>query len=150
MSQIKQLNQEAPKTVYLLDSDKGGEKIRKKLETAGIVGDHIFSIPKARNQGLEVEDIVDSTVFLAAVNEELRSYNGADVFFLKNELPTVDRVQAIKSWCEKEGLKPPNKRAVAYRIVESRNTRPILSSQYRKSLQKLYQDVTAALREVKE
>lgn len=137
-AEIVQLDGEAPRTVYLIDSDKGGQELRRQLTKAGISESRIFLIPDRGKQGLVIEDLVDPKAYLEAVNEELRRSRGQDASFPKSKLPIAGRPKAVSDWCKMQGIEPPSKRAVAYRVLESGIGGSVLAEHHTRPLQELY------------
>lgn len=143
--EIIELDHEAPSTAYLVDSDRGGDKLCKKLTDEGISKDRIFRIPTSGKQKLAVEDLVGREIYFAAVNEELSRSNGIGVSFPNGKMPAEGRSNAVESWCKDKGIDPPSKRAVAYHILELGSDSSILTKRYRSPLQKLYSDIASKL-----
>lgn len=54
-------------TTFLVDGDKSGDDKKKQLVAAGVPKGHVFQLPK----GKAIEDLVDRSVYLRAVNEFL-------------------------------------------------------------------------------
>lgn len=135
----------APRTAYLVDSDKGGAELRRQLRHAGISEEQIFNLPDDTNMGLVLEDFVDADVYLAAVNEELRRSHGEAFTISASDLPVAGKPKAVEQWCRNNGIKPPNKRAVAYRIIERRSGNQILSSSYQPHIKQLHESIEGAL-----
>jgi predicted ATP-dependent endonuclease of OLD family len=141
------LEREAPRTAYLVDSDAGGNDIRSKLRRASIPEKRIFRLPHSEGQKLVLEDLVDPEVYVDAVNTELHRSHGESESFPSDDLPDVGRPEAVKTWCKMRGIGEPNKRAVAYHIVDTRSSRSIISEDYRDSLRQLYTEITTILQE---
>jgi predicted ATP-dependent endonuclease of OLD family len=142
------LENESPRTAYLVDADKGGGEIRKKLVRAGIQPERIFHLPDLTAEGMVLEDFVKPEVYIAAVNEEFRRSYDSTIAFPETNLPLTDRPKAVENWCKSLNIKPPNKRAVAYRILEFKNEDPdqaLLIEQYVVPMQQLYQNIVTAL-----
>lgn len=144
-SEIIQLDREAPSIAYLVDSDGGGKKLLKKLTDEGISRDRIFLIPTNGKQELTVEDLIDKETYLHAVNEELYRCHGQGISFPSSKLPAEGRTAAIKTWCKRQGIDPPSKRAVAYHVLDLGMGKSILAKRYYHPLQKLYSAINAAL-----
>lgn len=144
-SEIVRLDHEAPRTVYLIDSDKGGQGLRKQLMKAGISADRILFIPDVKKQELVIEDLVDPEAYLRAINEELRRSCGQDAIFPRNRLPIAGRPKAVSDWCKTQGIKPPSKRAVAYRVLELGIGRSVLAERHTRPLQELYSTIKSLL-----
>ena len=139
------LDREAPRTVYLLDADEGGNNLKKELISAGIADDRIFSIPDERELGLVVEDLIDTQIYARAVNEELRRSNGDAYSFPAGNFPEAGRPTAVKEWCREKGIREPHKVAVAYRVIEEGIEVPILAEPHRDPLAQLFVNVSDAL-----
>jgi predicted ATP-dependent endonuclease of OLD family len=139
------LDAEAPRTAYLLDADEGGNNLRSELIGAGISEQRIFSISDAGHPGLVVEDLLDATIYVLAVNAELHRSNGDEYSFPAHSLPEAGRPTAVKDWCSENDIREPGKVAVAYRVLEEGVGVPILAKPYRESLAQLFLDISAAL-----
>jgi predicted ATP-dependent endonuclease of OLD family len=142
----------APRTAYLVDGDDAGNRIRAKLVNAGISEQRIFALAEG-SVTFVLEDLVRKSVYLKAVNEELRRSHGENYFMLDAEIPETQRPTAVKKWCEAKGIKPPNKRAVAYRVLENRvgqeaseeKGKGILEQRHHSYLESLYVKILGAL-----
>lgn len=146
--EIALLEHESPRTVFLVDSDKGGADIRRKITRAGIPPERIFSLPDDKNEGLVIEDFINPEIYLNAINEELKRSYGSGFSFKGEDLPSVGRPNAVKEWCKDRGVEQPNKRAVAYRILEYKSMNPekiLVEAKYNTSFQNLYQNISRAL-----
>lgn len=135
----------APKTAYLLDADKGGETLRKQLVSAGIESSRIFFLPDKSNAGLVLEDFVDKEVYLNAVNEELTLRNETYTPLSLSDLPEANRPAKVKDWCRNQGIKPPSKRAVAYRVLDQKLNKKIVETKQKKNLKNLNNKIRVAL-----
>lgn len=141
------LEREAPRTAYLVDSDEGGSKIRSKLKRALIPDNRVFSLSDSEKQEVVLEDLVNPDVYVDAVDEELHRSHGESMSFPRDELPDISRPKAVKAWCASKGVGEPNKRAVAYHIVESRSSRTVVSEAYCDPLRQLHTEIIAVLQE---
>jgi predicted ATP-dependent endonuclease of OLD family len=146
LPEITQLDREAPLTAYLLDADEGGHELCEALRCVGIQDNRIFTIPDSESRGLVVEDLVDPTVYVTAVNAGLHLAQGPSVSFPMSALPVAGRFKAVAAWCESQGYSVPSKRLVAYRIVEQGADRSIVANEYITPLQELFASISAALR----
>lgn len=135
----------APRTAYLVDADKGGGELRRQLQHAGIPEGRIFNLPDEKKIGLVLEDFIDADLYLTAVNEEIRRSHGKSFSMSASELPVAGRPKAVEQWCKEKGIKPPSKRAVAYRIIEKRSEHQILSTSYQPQFKQLYDSIEGAL-----
>lgn len=141
------LERGAPRTAYLVDADSGGNEIRRKLRRAGVPDNRIFRLLNGESQNVVVEDLVDPKVYVDAVNRELYRSHGDSMSFPSDELTDVGRPEVVKAWCESRGIGAPNKRAVAYHIVETRSSSSVASEDYHDSLQQLHTEIVAVLQE---
>lgn len=147
LPEIAQLDREAPSTAYLLDADKGGNKLYEALTSAGIPDSRIFTIPDSESRGLVVEDLIDPTVYVTAVNAGFQLAEGSGVSFPMSELPVANRPNGVAAWCESQGFNVPSKRLVAYRIVEQGSDSAIVAEQYVETLQDLFARITTVLKD---
>jgi predicted ATP-dependent endonuclease of OLD family len=69
---VPELDLEAPRVVFVLDGDAGGDQIAAKLTRGGVQDWQILRLEK----GLVIEDYIDASVYVDAVNEEVRRSNG--------------------------------------------------------------------------
>lgn len=108
------IDQIAARVAYLVDGDSPGLDYAKELAEAGIPDDRIFTLPS----GQATEDLLDPTVYLAAVNEHLRD-TGASVQVTKEELDGEDTIaHALATWCKARDITPPGKVAIASRLIQ--------------------------------
>lgn len=141
------LDGEAPRTAYLLDSDEGGNNLRGMLRRAGISEDRIFHIPDDQRQELVIEDLIDERVYVRAVNQELHRSNGSNYSFPSKALPAAGRPTAVETWCRENGISPPKKTAVAYRVLEEGLDQLVLAERYHEPLKRLFRSISAALQD---
>jgi predicted ATP-dependent endonuclease of OLD family len=141
------LDRGAPRTAYLLDSDEGGNELRRKLKSAGIPEDKIFHIPDDQMQGLVVEDLIDSEIYVRSVNEEIQRSHGSTHSFPDGRLPEVNRPVEIERWCNENSISAPKKVAVAYRVLEAGVGGTVLATHYRAPLKELFEDINTALQD---
>ena len=139
------LERGAPRTAYLVDCDPGGDEIRSKLKRAGIPGNRVFRLLSGETQKIVLEDLVDPDAYVDAVNKELHRSHGDSESFPSDTLPDVGRPEAVKAWCKSRGMGEPNKRAIAYHIVESRSSRSVIGEDYRDSLRHLHSEIVTVL-----
>jgi len=143
--QIKIMDRESPTTAYLTDSDHGAKSLFKKLEVAGIPKNRIFTIPKLKSNkkiGLAIEDIIDESVYLDAINKELNLHGEEGQQLKLKDIPNFDRAKKIETLCKRKKLPLPNKRDVAYRILEIKSEGVnILSKTYIHEMAKLFNEI---------
>ncbi len=142
-SQISEMDNQSPTTVYLTDSDHGEESLHKQLGRAGISGDRVFSLPRTdRDVGIAVEDMIDEYIYVKAINLELKEHNDREYNISIKDIPKNDRANALEILCEKEGLKSLAKRNVAFRILEMKaQGNKILSDDYIDKMKTLFNDL---------
>ena len=115
---IRHLLTEAGRVGFLVDGDRGGLDIAKKLRMAGIPESLIVILRDGSNRGLETEDLIDRDMYVQAVNEELAIWNRVDTPLTARDLPRYLRSKSVESWCRAQGYAVPDKRAVAQRVVD--------------------------------
>jgi hypothetical protein len=87
----------AGRVAFLADGDEGGRSHVKRLTDNGILNEQILFLGDGDQSGLSIEDLLDETVYLHAVNQELGAWHGLE--FPASELPETGRSRAIKDWC---------------------------------------------------
>ncbi|MBN9738137.1 MULTISPECIES: AAA family ATPase [unclassified Pseudonocardia] len=142
---LPELDLEAARVAYLVDSDDGGARIKKALLAAGIPERVIIDL------GLPgIENAVAPASFRAAVlalvgecNPNIRgkSLEAAPQFEAVNAGPMA---AAAQIWIEQQGLKAPSKVALANWLVENGEATP--SPDGVDALVALHERVTSALR----
>lgn len=140
-----QLERSSPRTAYLTDSDRGGKAITSRLTSQGIVATRLFSLPELNSQGCVAEDFVDPDIYVEAINKELQRSHGAAHEITAGDLPDNNRPEAVKNWCSARGIDPPNKRAIAYHVVESRSKPDLVDSRWSAELESLLNRIQAEL-----
>jgi energy-coupling factor transporter ATP-binding protein EcfA2 len=115
---VRDLETEAGTVGFLVDGDAGGLAIKDKLLSAGIQEERILTLCDEGEGPLEIEDFIDPSIYVRAVNEELRCWNE-----IENETTTADLspsliTKAVDGWCRQRDLEPPDKTAVAQRVVD--------------------------------
>lgn len=159
------LASEAGHVVFMVDGDEGGFANRAKLIEGGIGAELVFVLqstlaaPSAGDTGeceydaeiaLECEDLIDPKIYVKAVNEELRFWNGGSDELATSDLGPNLRAKLVEMWCAQRGLKAPDKVAVAERVLDSAfaddGTRPILDSSRKALVKKLAEDLVNSLK----
>jgi predicted ATP-dependent endonuclease of OLD family len=139
------LELEAGRVKYVVDSDAGGQAIAAVLRDGGVSDDDIFTLHDGSQRGLAIEDFVDAEAYRLAVNEELRRSGDGDHEFARGELPTAGRVTHIEAWAAERGIRNPNKVRIAARVVELRGQHRLVAGSRRRALQTLYNQLRRAL-----
>lgn len=91
------LDREAPRSVYLLDSDEGGNELHRKLRGAGIPDAIVFHILDDGRMGLVLEDLIDKDVYVRSVNKELHRSQGSTYSFPAERLPASGRPAEVEA-----------------------------------------------------
>ncbi|MFC8227652.1 AAA family ATPase [Streptomyces sp. NPDC057287] len=138
---IGELELEGARVCYIVDGDKGGEAIGKKLERAGIQGDRIFSVSGAFD-GKVTEDLLDEQVYRRVINRLLVSSHGDPAAIPdSHHLGDVNRPSGVTAWCDKVAVSSPSKRTVAQELVREARVSSILSTDGNLLIQKLHKEV---------
>ena len=67
---LAELDHEAGRVGYLVDGDPGGLQLKSDLIAAGVPADRIFDLTHGA-EALEVEDLIDTRLYVDCVNQEL-------------------------------------------------------------------------------
>lgn len=113
------LDLEAARVAYVVDSDRGGAGIAKKLRRAGIPAEKILALGDGSAAVDVLEDVLAPNLYAAAINEELRR-RGGEYEVTAEDLSAPNRPLALKTWCQARGIEPPNKHEVVKRLLEQR------------------------------
>ncbi|MFL5780632.1 MAG: ATP-dependent nuclease [Thermoleophilaceae bacterium] len=131
------------RVAWLVDGDSGGRDNRRHLERSGVPKDRIVTLGGA-DSGLTIEDLIDSPVFLKAVNAQLQRSHGERVAEMAPEdLPDLGRWNALETWCEHRGVPVPNKGAIAHRIADQRLEHRLTADTHLELLRELHRQFTA-------
>lgn len=122
-----QLDLAAARVAYVIDNDGGGAAIAKLLRKAGVQEERIVAIALKRRDSNTLEDLLDVGPYARAVNEELRRSHGDSVQITAAELGGLSRLEQLRKACESRNVSPPNKTAVARRLVELESDVALLS-----------------------
>jgi hypothetical protein len=135
------LDYQGHRVVWLVDGDEGGRENRAHLQSSNIPPDRILTLG-GEGSRLTIEDLVKPEVFVAGVNEELRrSGGGAAATLAIGDLSPSGRWKAVETWCRRQGVKLPNKGAVAHRIADRRIEGPLLAREHVPLLQELHRQL---------
>ncbi len=144
-NRIIQLENTSSRTAFLVDADKAGKGLVKQLKRANVDKSRIFSLPDPAKEGLVIEDFVDENVYIEAMNEELHRSHGNLFKISSSDLSPANRPASVVEWCKKNKIKPPSKRAVAYRILERSSDNHIVNNNRAKGLVKMLSDLHSIL-----
>jgi predicted ATP-dependent endonuclease of OLD family len=113
---LRLLKNEAPMVSFLVDKDKGAEKLIKDLKKAEIDDSQIFQLPG--DEGLVLEDCISKELYLEAVNKVLQDWNQNVPIMLLEELPDINRPKAVEGWCQEKNINRPDKKNIAYCLLD--------------------------------
>lgn len=139
--QIKIIEKEAPKTLFITDSDHGEKSLHKNLKHAGIPVTRINSLSGSnRNTGVAIEELIDKNAYLDAVQKELLQQNDITLKDLNSlKIPKCRRAYAVDRWCIKNKISKPSKRNVAFRLLElKQDDRLLLANEHKLRMKALY------------
>lgn len=123
---VSDLEAEAGRVGFLVDGDPGGMNILAKLTAAGVTESRVLVLTDPDSGApLEVEDLIDAETYVAAVNDELRCWNEVLVECTVADVGDELRTKALEAWCTEKGLPPPDKAAVAQRVVDRSTEGPV-------------------------
>jgi predicted ATP-dependent endonuclease of OLD family len=143
---VSRLEMEAGSVAYLVDGDASGTRIRTKLRRGGVPDHRILSLGGLRS-GLVIEDVLDTGVYVEAVNRVLRRSHGDGMSVAAHDVGNRDRPGQLRTLARRRGIDPPHKTAVAYEVLELRSEgRAILGSSHRRTIADLHRDLSALTR----
>ena len=117
-TRISELLSETGRSLILLDGDEGGVENRDDLVEAGADPDKIKTYRDFTDEELVLEDLIDPAKYVEAVNNELIEWQEPGAELDVDDLPDVDRVEAVEIWCSENGLDAPSKVNVSQRLVK--------------------------------
>jgi predicted ATP-dependent endonuclease of OLD family len=141
--QIRLLNNEGRRVLFLVDGDEGGDEIKKKLKAAKIPQEKIFKLSDFLECPCTIEDFVDRSVYSLAVTSEIAK-SGHELSFGPPLLPTTLRANAVKEWCKAHDVPVPNKVSVAYAILEQSGEANVADKAHSIALKSLYGKLKSA------
>lgn len=98
--EIKQFDLMAGRIAFLADGDEGGRLHVAKLIRHEVDPDQIVYVGNAENSGLSIEDLLVKNVYLTAVNEQLKAWEGIE--YPAELLPEKGRAKAVEDWCKSQ------------------------------------------------
>jgi len=119
---LRELDSEGGRVAFLVDGDESGDRIRTRLEKAGVAQAHIISIRELTGSPVTIEDFVSAEVFAAALNALLHRWNDLDSEIQVSELRDNNRWTLCEEWCEQHGVAPPSKLQLAQEVVDRRRS----------------------------
>lgn len=141
--QIGVIDNESTRTIYLVDGDSAGRRMRGKILEAGVSRDRIVDLPSLNGEETVVEDYVATDVYLRCVNIDLKMSGCPEIS--EEEIPRPNRPKHVENWCKKHGSSVPSKRSVAYRIVDEKHENSIVDESAIDAVRELHSKITAAL-----
>jgi predicted ATP-dependent endonuclease of OLD family len=138
---IKELKLEAAMESYLVDGDKGGERIKKNLIKNGIKESSIIKL----DRDCILEDYVAPKVLLDAINRELGKIQDGKLEIETNEIPYNNRVNFFKANCKKNNYDYPSKVRIAENIATRNSNEVVIDLIKKENLKKKYSEICEIL-----
>lgn len=129
--QVRVLKSHGSRVLYLVDNDRGGERLATWLKKEGVPDHLILPIAPKRSTLHTVEDAIDSELFTEAVNRYLKKWSAGSATLNPIDLRQSNRVGALGKWCKQNGHDVPGKPDLAYEIVDVLSEQP-----YRKAIER--------------
>jgi hypothetical protein len=142
--EIDGFDQLAGRVAFLADGDKAGRRHLENLVNIGVLEEQIL-LMGGESSGLSIEDLLEETVYLNAVNKELGAWHGVE--FPASELPKIGRSKKVEEWCaEQNGRngKPIklSKVDVAQKVLDQRSDGKVLLAEHHKeTLRSLHREI---------
>jgi predicted ATP-dependent endonuclease of OLD family len=115
--EIKLIQNDGSKVLYLVDGDEAGTKIFNMLVSDEQRRPFVLQLTNGKNALCDLEDFLSKEIYVAAINEELERSGIPDRLAVAN-LPEVMRPAAVKAWFKDKKVQEPNKVDIAYRILD--------------------------------
>lgn len=144
-SSVPELSSEAGHVAFLVDGDRGGINIRKKLNDGGVDQARIIVLHDGDGVALETEDLIDADIYARCVNTELHCWSNLNETFTSESLSPRMRTKSVEQWCRERGIPAPDKAAVAQRVANESASTSIFSAERANVLERVLQEVTSAL-----
>jgi predicted ATP-dependent endonuclease of OLD family len=145
-SDLSLLENEASKVAFLTDNNGSGKILTKQLKEAGVEESRIFNLPG--EDGTVLEDCISKELYLEAINNELLNWNQNPPIMSLKDLPDINRPNAVKIWCKAQGIEPPEKRVIAYRLLDfanGENQKVLVRANLKEAFEELYKNLTNKL-----
>ncbi|NJM28138.1 MAG: AAA family ATPase [Pseudanabaena sp. RU_4_16] len=145
-SDLSLLENEAPVVAFLVDNDDAGEKLIKDLKSAGIDETRVFQLPG--EDGLVLEDCVCKELYLEAINTVLQVRQQTQITMSLEDLPNINRPEAVEKWCAEKAIEPPVKRDIAYHLLDfatGNRQESLVQSDFKELLKELYESIAKSL-----
>jgi predicted ATP-dependent endonuclease of OLD family len=115
-AELRRLDRDAPRVIYLVDGDSGGSALSKRLRSYGIRAKKIVSLSPAMS-GLVLEDLLDAALYVEAINAYLGQWPPHARGFTEPDLSKVGRPNSVKVWTKAAGLANPSKLRIAEEVL---------------------------------
>ena len=115
---LPELLSETGRSVFILDGDDAGVKLKKALADEGADPNKVKTYRDFVDEPLVFEDLIDADSYTEAVNEELQTWQNPKSDLDSSDLPDVDRAEAVEQWCDGQGLDGPAKTNVCQRLAK--------------------------------
>lgn len=143
-SDLHALELEAPRVVYLVDGDQGGDAHASRLGRSGVQANRIVRLG-GPGSGLTIEALVKEELHLQAINEVLTQL-GSQSHMTKADLGAQGtRGASLSAWCQRTGVPEPGKPAVAVVLLELSEHQKLLTRDGVRALKDLHRDIAHAL-----
>ena len=103
---------------YVLDGDDAGVTISRQLVESGVNKDTIFLLRNREGTAIELEDFLDSSLLLEALNTLLAKFHGAHLPATKAQMPSRHRMKAICNWYKDVTKSKLPKVELAYEVLD--------------------------------
>ncbi len=134
---VSELLSETGRSMILLDGDNSGEERRDALVDV-VDSEKVRTLQDFPGEQIVFEDLIDAERYVEAVNEELQTWQDADVELQSDDLPEMNRVEAVDEWCEENDLGEPMKTDVCQRLVrKSSNGETVVDSSREEVLEEI-------------
>jgi predicted ATP-dependent endonuclease of OLD family len=114
---LSDLDGEAPRVLYLVDSDDGGREIKKTLRKANISPKKIVDLSEQQDT-LVIEDLIDPATYVASANILIRKKRPDGPSIPDDALTGPNIPLQLKHWCKQNNVEELGKMAVAYQLLE--------------------------------
>ncbi len=139
--QMKELDPEALRLVYLVGGDGAGDENRQKILDAGFLASEIVQLPK----NMVIEDLLQAELYLAAVNEELRRSHGDAHQLDQKAVPARNRPAALEAWCQDHKIASPTRAKIAAHVLAQVEDKRLVAPSQSRHLTKVFEEVSRIL-----
>jgi hypothetical protein len=114
VDEFGELNATAARVAYVVDGDKSGLNLKKRLLDAKVPEDRVFVLG-GDTEALTIEDLLVKDLYVESLNIELAS-KGLEL--TGDDLPDTGRKAAVKKWCRRKKVDTPTEREVAQNLLQ--------------------------------